>query len=62
MLLNLFHVADLHNKMAPGKSERRKRGRWEQYNADFNADENSQSSNLGERSNSGDKDATGFFF
>ncbi|EJD76645.1 helicase, variant [Loa loa] len=44
--------------MAPGKSERRKRGRWEQYNADFNADENSQSSNLGERNNSSDKDAT----
>ncbi|MCP9257535.1 DNA excision repair protein haywire [Dirofilaria immitis] len=35
--------------MAPGKSDRRKRGRWEQYNADFNADENSQSSNLGEK-------------
>uniref|UniRef100_A0A915Q360 General transcription and DNA repair factor IIH helicase/translocase subunit XPB n=1 Tax=Setaria digitata TaxID=48799 RepID=A0A915Q360_9BILA len=44
--------------MAPGKSERRKRGRWEQYNADFNADENSQSSNLGERINSSEKDAT----
>uniref|UniRef100_A0A0R3RQ35 General transcription and DNA repair factor IIH helicase/translocase subunit XPB n=1 Tax=Elaeophora elaphi TaxID=1147741 RepID=A0A0R3RQ35_9BILA len=44
--------------MAPGKSERRKRGRWEQYNADFNADENSQSSNLGEKSNLSDKDAT----
>ncbi|KAL4003241.1 DNA repair helicase rad25 family protein [Acanthocheilonema viteae] len=44
--------------MAPGKSERRKRGRWEQYNADFNADENSQSSNLGEKSSPSDKDAT----
>ncbi|KAM3722491.1 General transcription and DNA repair factor IIH helicase subunit XPB [Dirofilaria immitis] len=43
--------------MAPGKSDRRKRGRWEQYNADFNADENSQSSNLGEKSSSSDKDA-----
>ncbi|KAK6102285.1 DNA repair helicase rad25 family protein [Brugia pahangi] len=44
--------------MAPGKSERRKRGRWEQYNADFNADESSQSSNLGEKSVSSDKDTT----
>lgn len=45
--------------MAPGKSERRKRGRWEQYSADFNADENSQSSNLGEKNNSSEKDAAG---
>ncbi|VDK79941.1 unnamed protein product [Litomosoides sigmodontis] len=42
--------------MAPGKGERRKRGRWEQYNADFNADENSQSSNVGEKSSPSDKD------
>lgn len=55
----MFRVADLHYSMAPGKSERRKRGRWEQYNADFNADENSQSSNLGEKSNPSDKDAAG---
>uniref|UniRef100_F1KWF4 General transcription and DNA repair factor IIH helicase/translocase subunit XPB n=1 Tax=Ascaris suum TaxID=6253 RepID=F1KWF4_ASCSU len=44
--------------MAP-KQERRKRGKWEHYNADFNADENSQSSSsFGERqnSNSSEKD------
>ncbi|VDD92592.1 unnamed protein product [Enterobius vermicularis] len=44
--------------MAP-KQERRKRGRWEQYNADFNADENSQSqSSFSDRQgNSNDKDS-----
>ncbi|VDN04968.1 unnamed protein product [Thelazia callipaeda] len=42
--------------MTPGKNERRKRGRWEQYNADFNADDSSQSSSLWEKGNSNDKD------
>lgn len=44
--------------MAP-KQERRKRGRWEQYNADFNADENSQSqSSFSDRQgNSNDKES-----
>uniref|UniRef100_A0A915AQ27 General transcription and DNA repair factor IIH helicase/translocase subunit XPB n=3 Tax=Parascaris univalens TaxID=6257 RepID=A0A915AQ27_PARUN len=41
------------------KQERRKRGKWEHYNADFNADENSQSSSSfteRQNSNSSEKD------
>lgn len=42
--------------MAP-KQERRKRGKWEHYNADYNADENSQSSGgFNERQNTIEKD------
>lgn len=48
--------------MAPGRYDRRKRGRWEQYNADFNADDSSQSSSLGEKSSASDKDAAGYLF
>lgn len=45
------------------RTERRKRGKWEQYNADFNSDETSQSwSNSNDKQNSSnDKDAAGFF-
>uniref|UniRef100_A0A183EC17 Helicase_C_3 domain-containing protein n=1 Tax=Gongylonema pulchrum TaxID=637853 RepID=A0A183EC17_9BILA len=50
----LLGLKSQRTRMAPGKYDRRKRGRWEQYNADYNADDTSQTSSLGEKSNASD--------